>query len=111
MGVDIGILAAVLSWLVAGPGAGALAFYVLERLPRFQAMQPEYKRYVSLTATAILAMAAFTAAVGLGYHAAPSGRDAEPADVQGWLEALFAVAFVATGLGQIIHGKVVLGKR
>ena len=104
MGVDIGILAAVLSWLVAGPGAGALAFYVLERLPRFQAMQPEYKRYVSLTATAVLAMAAFTAAVGLGYHV-------EPVDVQGWLEALFAVAFVATGLGQVLHGKVVLGKR
>lgn len=104
MEVDVGILSAVLTWLVSGGGAGVLAYFLMEKVPELQQAQPEYKRYISLALAAVLSMAAFAVAVAFGYHA-------EPASEQGWFEALFAVAFIATGLGQVIHGKVKLGKR
>jgi hypothetical protein len=46
-------------------------------------------------------MLAFVGAVALG------GID-NPVTWQGWLESLFAVSFVATGLSQVIHGRAKL---
>ena len=46
-------------------------------------------------------MGAYAASVGLGYQP-------EPVSQQAWVEALFAVAFVATGLSQVIHGRAKL---
>ena len=101
MSPDITVLAAVLTWLVSAPGAGLASYFLMEKIPALAALSAELKRYASLALAALLAMAVFSAGVGLGYAAMP-------ADVQGWGEALFAVAFVASGLGQTIHGRVKL---
>jgi hypothetical protein len=104
MSVDFGTLAQFLAWVVMGPGAGALSFWVLEKLAWFQRRSAEHKRYLSLAGTTLLSMGAFCASVGLGYTTSPIGW-------QAWLEALFAVSFVACGFGQVLHGRVVLSKQ
>ena len=96
--VDYSTLAQVLTWIVSGPGAGVLAFWALGKWAWFAERTAEHKRYLSWASTALLAMAAFSGAVGLGYT--PS-----PADVQTWAEALFAVAFLACGFSQTLHGR------
>jgi hypothetical protein len=86
-----------LFWLAGGIGAGAVTYYLFENVPQLADLAPKLKRYGSLALSAVVAMAAFAAAVGLGYFDAPVGA-------QGWLEALFAVGFVAVGGSQVIHG-------
>jgi len=75
----------------------------MEKVPELARLSSEAKRYASIAIAAILSMAAFSASVGLGY-------EPTPASTQAWVEALFAVAFVASGLAQVIHGKAVLAK-
>jgi hypothetical protein len=87
-----------------GPGAGALSFWALEKLAWFQQRTAEHKRYLSLAGTTLLSMGGFGASVGLGYTPSPVGW-------QPWLEALFAVSFVACGFGQVLHGRIVLANR
>ena len=94
--MDITLLATVLTYL-SGPAAGIAAYYLIDRVPKLKALSAEYKRYASLALAAILAMGAFIASVGLSYQV-------RPISPQGWLEALFAVAGVAIGLSQSIHG-------
>lgn len=101
MNVDSTLLSQVLTWLVSSGGAGVAAYFLMEKVRLLAALAPEPKRYVSLALAAVIAMAAFSASVGLGYAPVPSGA-------QAWGEALFAVAFVATNLGQIIHGRAKL---
>ena len=97
MDVDTTLLMQFLFWIAGGVGAGALTYYLFENVPQLAALSPKLKRYGSLALSAVLAMAAFAAAVGLGYFDTPAGA-------QGWLEALFAVAFVAVGGSQWLHG-------
>ena len=94
--MDLTLLANVLKYL-SGPGAGAASYWFMERHPRLKALSPDYKRYTSLALAAIIAAGAFVASVGLSYAA-------RPASAQGWLEALFAVAGVAIGVSQGVHG-------
>jgi len=98
MSVDSTMLFLFLIWVVEGGGAGVVAYYLMEKVKQLANLNPEVKRYVSLAAAAVLAMAAFVVTVFLGYTP-------QPADAQGWLESLFAVAFLATNLSQIIHGR------
>jgi hypothetical protein len=97
MDVDTTLLAQFLAWIVSGGGAGIITYFVMDTwIP--DSVTAEWKRYISLALAAAIAMAAFGAAVALG------GIE-NPVTWQGWLESLFAVAFVATGLSQIIHGR------
>ena len=100
MDVDVSLLKQALSWIVAGGGAGIITYFVMENwIPK--TLSAEAKRYVSLAMAAVVAMAAFAGAVGMKYLA-------DPVTVQGWTESLFSVAFVATGLSQVIHGRAKL---
>ena len=98
---DISVLASVLAWFVSGPGAGLAAYALMEKIPAFSELSSELKRYASIALASLIAMAAYSGAVGLKYTVAP-------ASPQGWLEALFAISFVASGLSQVIHGRVKL---
>lgn len=98
MSVDTSLLSQVLTWFVSGGGAGIVAYFLMEKVRPLAELTSELKRYVSLFLAAVLAMAAFALAVGLRYVESPS-------TIQSWAEALFAVAFIATNLGQIIHGR------
>jgi len=99
---DTTLLSETLKWLMSA-GAGTATYFLMEKVPPLARLSSEAKRYISIAIAAILSMAAFSASVGLGY-------EPTPATVQAWVEALFAVAFVASGLSQIIHGKVKLAK-
>ena len=99
--VAMDTLALVLTWLFSGPGAGAAAYFLMEKIPFLIDLTSELKRYVSMALAAVIAMAAFSVAVGLEYQPAP-------ADWKAWVEALFSVAGVAIGVGQVIHGRLKL---
>jgi len=101
--VDATLLYQALIWL-SSAGAGAATFFLMERVPALARLKSEHKRYVSIALSGGIAMIAFAGAVGLGYEPTPQ-------TAQAWVEALFAVAFVASGASQIIHGKAVLAKR
>jgi hypothetical protein len=97
MEIDRTLLETFLVWVLAGGGAGIVTFFVMDKwIP--QELGAEGRRYLSIAMAALLAMAAYAGAVGLSYLA-------DPVTWQGWLESLFAVAFVATGLSQAIHGR------
>ena len=99
---ETGLLAETLKWLMSA-GAGVVTFFVMEKVPQLGEMSSEAKRYISIALAAALSMGAYAGAVGLGY-------EPMPADVQAWVESLFAVAFVASGLSQVMHGKLVLAE-
>ena len=88
--------------LKAGGGCQDIPFISpMEKVPELRDLSSEAKRYASIIIAAVLSMAAFTCSVALGYSPQPESQ-------QAWAEALFAVAFVATGLSQVIHGRVKL---
>ena len=101
MNVDSTLLFLFLTYMVEGGGAGVLTYFLMEKARFLAALTAEGKRYASIAIAAILAMAFFVFAVGLQYHPRPE-------TAQAWLEALFAVAFMATGLSQILHGRLKL---
>lgn len=97
MDIDNTLLQQFLFWVVGGVGAGVVVYFLFENVQPLASLQPKHKRYASVALSAVVAMAAFAACVGLGYFDTPSGW-------QGWLEGLFAVAFVAVGGSQLLHG-------
>lgn len=102
MSIDPALLSETFKWLMSA-GAGTVTFFVMEKVPELARLSSEAKRYLSIVMSAAIAMGAFAGSVGLGY-------EPQPASTQAWIEALFAVAFVASGLSQVIHGKAVLAK-
>ena len=98
---DTGSLADFLLWVIGGGGAGIVAYWLMEHIGLLGGLPSEQKRYVSLVLAAGLACLAFVAAVALSY------KD-DPGSAQGWLEALFAVAFLAVTAGQVLHGRLKL---
>lgn len=91
-------LADFLKWVLAG-GAGAVAYFLMERVPVLMRLEAEWKRYAALAISAGLACLGFLASVAMGY-------ELQPVDVQAWIESLFAVVAVAVGLSQIIHARL-----
>ena len=85
-----------LTWALT-PGAGVLAFWLLENVAALAALEPKLKRLVAFGLSALIAVLAFLAMVGMGYTPSPENWRA-------WVEALFGVAAVAAGLSQILHG-------
>ena len=90
-------LSEALTWVIGGGGAAVIAFWLMEHVE--PDLAPEHRRYVSLVTAALLACVAFTLSGSLGYVE-------EPATVQGWIEALFSIAFVAVSGSQAIHGRL-----
>lgn len=94
---DTTALQQIILYLSAGGGAAVVAYWLLENIPQLVALAPKAKRIVSLALAATIAMLAYGAAVGLSYTEAP-------VNVQALIEALFAIAFLAVGGGQALHG-------
>ena len=87
-----------LSWLISGPGAGVLSYWIMDKAPFLKELLSEYKRYCSLAIAAAIGMAAFALSVTLQYTPMP-------ADPKAWVEALFAVGFLAAITSQVTHGR------
>ena len=92
-----------LTWALT-PGAGVLAYWLMENVSALAALEPKLKRLVAFGLSALIGVLAFLAMVGMGYQPAP-------ADWRAWVEALFGVAAVAAGLSQILHGLLKLWYR
>lgn len=97
MDTEVTALQQIILYLVGGGGAAIVSYWLLENVPQLTALTPKAKRVVSLALAATIAMLAYGAAVGLSYTETP-------VNVQSLLEALFAVAFLAVGGGQALHG-------
>jgi len=89
------MLEQVLTWIIGGGGAGALTFLLMEKVP--EEWTSEAKRYLSIGLAFVFAVAAFGLSVLFKYTP-------KPETWQAWIEACFAVGFVACGLSQAIHG-------
>ena len=101
MSIDTSTLEQFLVWIVGGGGCATLTYLLMENVAELAELQPKLKRFASLMLAVALSILAFGAAVGLSYYPSPDGW-------QGWLESLFAVsamAFVAIGGSQGLHGK------
>jgi hypothetical protein len=92
-----------LIWVIGGGGAAQGAYWLMQHVGWLQGLASEYKRYASLIIAALLGCAAYVLAVLVGYEAAPAGWVA-------WLEALVAVAGLAAGMQQALHGRRKLRK-
>ncbi len=90
-------LSEALTWVIGGGGAAVIAFWLMERAD--PDLAPEHKRCLSLVLVSQLACVAFALSVLLGYVD-------EPTTTQGWIEALFSIAFVAVVGSQAAHGRL-----
>ncbi len=97
METDTTLLKQVLLWIVGGGGAMVIVYFVFEHSVRLDVLSPMLTRFASIVLAALLASLAFVVTVVLNYTPDPVGW-------QGWLEGLFAVAFVAVGGSQWLHG-------
>ena len=85
-----------LVWVLT-PGAGVLAYWLMENVPFLVNLEARLKRFAAFGLSAAFGILAFLVMVGMGYEAVP-------VDWRAWVEALFSVAAVAGGLSQILHG-------
>ncbi len=95
----------LLAWVAGGPGAGVLAYWLLEHVGALKALAPEAKRYVAFALSGGLAALAWYLSVVCGFVPAP-----EPT-VVGWLDALVGVILLAVTTNQVTHARLVLAKR
>jgi hypothetical protein len=101
---DMNLLKLLLFWAVGGGGSAAFSFFLVEKVKPLKALNPEPKRWAGMGISAVFSMAAYAATVGLGYSPLPVGW-------QAWLEAMVAAGGLAAGLGELLHGRVVLSKK
>ena len=88
-----------LLWVGSGGGAGVLAYLLVGNVKVLKSLAPDYKRYVSYGITAVLALLAWGAGMGMNYLQVP-------VDWRGWIEAAFATITVALFASQGLHGIV-----
>ena len=86
-----------LIWVLSGGGAGVVAFLLMEWIGKNTDLQSDLKRYLSLALAATVAVAAYSAAVAMGYEPAPE-------NTRGWIEAVFAAIAIAVMSSQAVHG-------
>jgi len=86
-----------LVWVLSGGGAGVVAFILMEWIGKNTDLQSDLKRYLSLALAGLVAVAAYSAGVAMGYEPTPE-------DVRGWIEAVFSVIAVAVMASQAVHG-------
>lgn len=93
-----------IDWLVAGGGAGVLAYYILREMDReggwFFLLPPHTKRYVTFALAG--GFAAALAALGLGGAIAMHYK--APMPWREWVEVLFKVALASILASQGLHG-------
>lgn len=87
----------VVVWILSGPGAGMIAYWLIEKIEYFASLVPLEKRFVSIALPIGIAWVIYLFGMGMGYVA-------QPAEIREWIEALFAVGWAAAGIGQLIHG-------
>ena len=91
-------LQAFLQWVVASGGAGIITYFALAEIEALANLKPEPKRYVAIGISAVLAVGAYLAMVGMNYMPAPQ-------EWTGWVEQVFLYATTGFGLSQIIHAR------
>ena len=101
--INMELLKMGLFWLIGGGGAAGLSFWVMNKIKAQRDFGAEYNRYLSIAIAATFGIIAYVAAVLLSYFPTPL-------NLQAWLEALFAAAFIAGGGSQVIHGRAKLRK-
>lgn len=93
-----------LKWVVLSGGAGVLAYFVVGKVPEFEGVSPEPKRYIAWAFAAGFACIAYGLMVLFGY-------EQMPATGQAWFEALFYYGTLAIGASQATHARFDLSKR
>jgi hypothetical protein len=96
-GVPLLTLGEAIAWVLSGGGAGALTYLLIDKVGFLRTLAPDYKRYASLGITALFALLAWGAGMGMGYLEAPMAW-------RGWIEASFSIIAVALTTAQAIHG-------
>lgn len=92
-----------LSYLIAGGGAGLVAYWIVDRW--LSDLQPEWKRYTAWAITAAIAIGVYMIEYVFGYVQSPGP------DWRAWVEALFKVVAIAIGVNQTAHARLDLSKR
>lgn len=72
-----------LLWMV-GPGAGVIAFLLIEEVPYLATLKPKIKYLAGLAVPGVLAALGYLGMVAMGYSTTPG-------DAKTWIEALFLV--------------------
>lgn len=94
----------LLTQLVSGGLAGAIAWKLIERVPALAKLEDDIKRYAAIGLTAALGALAYALSVAMLY-------DATPTDWRGWVEGLVGSALAAYLASQTIHGATALRLR
>ena len=97
-------LGEAIAWVLSGGGAGIVAFFAVDKVKFLRNLEPDYKRYASIGLTALLALAAWGAGMGMQYLQVP-------VDWRGWIEAAFSTIAVSLVTSQVIHGATALRQR
>ena len=93
----------ILTWVAAGGGAGAVAYWLIERLPT-EGWDPFWKRMFAFALSGAFALLAFLAAIGMGYKPpCPDWRC--------WIEQSVTVIGTAIMASQTVHGALKLERK
>lgn len=99
--IDKSLLELVIVYVLTGGGAGGVAYWLwafLERrFPGLADLDAEYKRYITMGLTAVVAALGFLIGVAMLYIQAP-------VDWRAWVETLVSVIGTALGVAQFLHG-------
>lgn len=96
------ILKEIAAWVVSGPGAGYLAYLLINEFG--ESLEPERtKRRVAFGLTAGIAAAFAGFSVWMGYIPTPE-------TAQGWVGIIGSAWAVAFGMSQFVHGERDLGR-
>ena len=92
-----------LRWVMSG-GAGAVAFYLIEKVPALKKLAPDYKRYVSIGIVLVLVGLAWGAILLIGYSPMPHGW-------REWIEGWFSVSYIGLVTSLFLHGATSLKEK
>ena len=91
------VLKEVFAWVVSGPGAGILAYLLIQEFG--EKIEPERtKRHIAFALTAAIAAIFAGLSVWMGYIPAPE-------TAQGWVGIIGSAWAVSFGMSQAIHGE------
>lgn len=106
--VDKSLLQLIVTYVLTGGGAGAVAYwfwaFLERRFPGLADLDAEYKRYITMALTLTIAVLGFVVGVVMLYITAP-------VDWRAWIETLVSVIGTAFGVAQFLHGILDLRKK
>ena len=94
----------IILWVLDSGGAGAIAYFLIDRVKGLAELAAVTKRYVAIGISSGVAMLIFWVATQLAYLPAPTTR-------VGWFEQLVFYATSAFLSSQIIHAKLDLPRK